>query len=145
MGIEENKALLKKTIEANVKRDIAMVEELNRSDFVGHLMSANPPVDFNLEQVKQMLENPSPTLSDYKITIEDMIAEGDKVSVRTTVSGKHTGKFFNIESTGKSVTIAQYTIFRIQDGKIAEGWNLGNAAGLLEQVGVIPPLDEIGK
>jgi uncharacterized protein len=71
---------------------------------------------------------------DFHNTIEEMIAEGDKVAVRLTYSGTHRGELFGIEATGRSFTYSGAAIFRIADGKIAEGWVLGDTRGLMEQL-----------
>ena len=145
MSVEQNKAVAKKAIEAMVNNDWSMLDELYTSDFVIHFLGGYPTLDLNLEQIKQAIGNAPASFTEQKITIEDMIAEGDKVSIRTTVSGKHTGNFLGIEPTGKSSTAAQFTIYHIQDGKIAEMWNLFNNLGRLQQLGVIPPTEELGK
>jgi predicted ester cyclase len=144
VGTEENKAIVKKAIEANEKNDWSLADEYYASDFVFHVMTENPPRDLTLEQLKT-LENTPPTLSDLEATIEDMIAEGDKVSVRRTVSGKHTGIGFHVEPTGKSVNMVQFIVCRFQDGKIADMWILVNMASVLQQLGIIPPAEELGK
>lgn len=70
--------------------------------------------------------------------IEDMLVDGDKVAVRTTFRGTHTGDFFGIPPTGKSVTVSGTHILRIADGKIAEHWGNNDDLGLMRQLGVIP-------
>ena len=142
MSTEENKALVKKAIEANEKNDTSMIDELYTSDFVIHLLGPNPPIDLKLEQMTT--ENAPATFTYQKIKTEDMIAEGDKVWTRMTVTAKHTGKLFNIEPTGKTSSVVRFTIWRIQDGKIAEMWNLDNGLDRLQQMGVIPPTEELG-
>jgi steroid delta-isomerase-like uncharacterized protein len=71
-------------------------------------------------------------------TLEDIVAEGDKVVVRWTGSGKHEGEFMGIAPTGKSFTIAGIDIHRIEDGKIAEHWHVVDQFSLLQQLGLIP-------
>jgi uncharacterized protein len=71
---------------------------------------------------------------DFHNTIEEIIAEGDKVVVRLTYSGTHRGELFGIGATGRRVTYSGIAIVRIADGKIAEGWVLGDTRGLIEQL-----------
>ena len=85
------------------------------------------------------------SFSDPKHILEDVIAEGDRVSLRFTISEKHTGKYFNIEPTGKSVTFARFSIYRIQDGKVAECWTLFDTLTMFQQLGALPPTEQIGK
>jgi steroid delta-isomerase-like uncharacterized protein len=80
---------------------------------------------------------------DTRHTIEDMIAEGDKVVTRFTVRGTHHGTYMNIPPTGKSITVTGIWIHRLMDGRIVEGreWGEGDWLGLLQQLGatVTPP------
>jgi predicted ester cyclase len=75
---------------------------------------------------------------DMHLTIDDAIAEGDRVAVRFTSRGTHRGAFGPIPPTGRRVTIASYLVARIADGKIAEQWGLDDQLGMLRQLGVIP-------
>jgi predicted ester cyclase len=71
-------------------------------------------------------------------TIEDQIAEGDKVVMRMTYRGTHQGELMGIPATGKPVTMTFISINRIAEGKIAEGWVNFDALGMMQQLGVIP-------
>ena len=71
-------------------------------------------------------------------TIEDMVAEDDKVVVRWTGSGSHSGEFLGIPPTGKSFSIAGIDIHRFVDGQMAEHWHVVDQLSLLQQLGVIP-------
>jgi predicted ester cyclase len=82
-----------------------------------------------------MVYSATPNLSH---TIEDMLAEGDRVAVRLTARGTHTGEFMGIPPTGKQVTVTGTVICRIAEGKIQEDWFNSDALGLLQQLGVIP-------
>ena len=72
--------------------------------------------------------------------IEDLIAEGDKVAVRQTWRGTHTGNFQGIPPTGKPVTFTSLEVYRVTGGKLAEEWVELDMLGLLQQLGVIPPM-----
>jgi len=71
---------------------------------------------------------------DFHNSIEEMIADGDKVVVRLNYSGTHQGELFDIQATGRRVTYSGVAIFRIADSKIAEGWVLGDTRGLIQQL-----------
>jgi steroid delta-isomerase-like uncharacterized protein len=75
---------------------------------------------------------------DRQVTIDDVIAEGDRVVVRTTLNGTHQGKMQGIPATGNLVTQPSITIFRLANGKIAEGWYSTDNLGMMQQLGVIP-------
>ena len=72
--------------------------------------------------------------------IEDQVAEGDKVATRLTFSGTHSGELMGIPPTGKQVTFTAITIDQLVDGKITERWHLFDTLGMLQQLGVIPPM-----
>ena len=74
------------------------------------------------------------------VTVEDMIAEGDRVAARFTARGIHKGSFMNLPPTGKPITMTGIEIFRIEDGKIAELWGEANLLGLMVQLGIIPAI-----
>ncbi len=77
-----------------------------------------------------------------QLIAEDMIAEGDKVVVRSTFRGTHKGDLMGIPPTGKQVTMPLILIYRIADDKIVEHWMQADALGLLQQLGVIPPMGQ---
>ena len=75
---------------------------------------------------------------DIHITIEDEIAEGDKVLSRWTLRGTHKGEFAGTAPTGKHVTVTAMTLFRFEAGKIVEGWDYWDALGFMTQLGLLP-------
>jgi len=76
---------------------------------------------------------------DFQVTVEDVVAEGDKVARRVTLSGTHKGEYMGIPPTGKQMTMGVITIERIEGGKIAEQWGEADMLGLMQQLGVMPP------
>jgi predicted ester cyclase len=87
-----------------------------------------------LKQVWAMLLRVYP---DIHLVVEDLIAEGDKVVGRTTVSGTHQGEFMGVAGTGKSVTYNEIFIFRIVDGKVVETWGVVDVYAQMKQIGVV--------
>ena len=75
---------------------------------------------------------------DLQYTVEDQIAEGDKVVTRYTASGTHRGELMGIAPTGSRVEITGISITRVEDGKIEEIWETHDALGMMRQLGVIP-------
>lgn len=75
---------------------------------------------------------------DRQVTIDDVVAEGDRVVVRTTLNGTHQGEMQGIPATGNAVTQPSITIFRLTNGKIAEGWYASDHLSMMQQLGVIP-------
>jgi hypothetical protein len=88
-----------------------------------------------LKQVWAMLLHGLP---DLQITVEDVLAEGDKVVCRNTVTGTHHGEYMGVPPTGKSITYNEIFIFRLVDGRIAETWGVVDVLSQLRQLGVFP-------
>lgn len=74
---------------------------------------------------------------DLHVKIEDLIAEGDKVVSRNTVTGTHKGEYMGLPPTGKAVTYNEIFIFRVEDGRIAETWGVVDVLSQMKQLGVI--------
>ena len=127
MRTEENKALIRLVFEKALNRGhLAIVDEVFSSHFVDH---STPGQVAGPEGVKAYFEQVLRGFPDIHVTIEDMIAESDKVAVRTTWQGTHSGIYEGVESTGKLAKRTLVQIFRLSDGKIQEEWNEGE--GLL--------------
>jgi steroid delta-isomerase-like uncharacterized protein len=75
---------------------------------------------------------------DLRLTIDDLIAQGEKVVFRLTVHGTHQGTFMGIPPTGKNVSISAIDIVRFVDDQIVEHWGLMDSLGLMQQLGVMP-------
>ncbi|MCX6700918.1 MAG: ester cyclase [Methanomicrobiales archaeon] len=72
------------------------------------------------------------------VTIDDIMADGDKVTARFTARGTHKGEFMGIPPTGKAIAMTGIEIFRVKEGKIAELWGEVNQMGLMQQLGILP-------
>jgi predicted ester cyclase len=104
-----------------------------------------PPGLVGPQGVKDYLYEPwFAAFPDAQFTLEDLIAEGDKVTFRATLRGTHRGEFMGIAPTGKHVTMTAIGIGRIEEGKIAEGWQSTDVLGLLQQLGAIPQMAQGG-
>ena len=137
MSSEENKALTRRLYEDVFnQRQLAHVDELCSADHVFH----NPPTTLHgREEFKQLLSLYLTAFPDARFTVEDEIAEGDRVASRYTFRGTHQGELMGIAPTGKQVTVTGIIINRIVGGKSAEGWLNFDALGMLQQLGVVPP------
>lgn len=80
----------------------------------------------------------SSVFSDVAFTIEDLIATGDKVALRWTMTGTHTGELYGVPPTGERVTVDALEIDRLTDGKLVETWTQSDERGLMEQIGALP-------
>lgn len=74
----------------------------------------------------------------YELHADDLVAEGDRVAVRATFRGKHTGDFQGIAATGREVAISLMLFYRLAGGRIAEHWMNADSLGLLQQLGAVP-------
>ena len=137
MSAEQNKTLVRRFVdEVQSRGNIDAIDELCAPEFVNH--SAPPGVPSNCEGVKQVTATFRRAFPDSYFTIEDMIAEGDKVATRKTFHGTHRGEFMSIPPTGQRVSIGLIDIVRIVDGRVVEHWSMGDNLGMMQQLGVIP-------
>ncbi len=104
---------------------------------MAHLGALSQPVQ-GLEAAKQFDTMLRGAFPDIHFTVEDQIAETDKVVTRWTARGTHRGQLMGIPATNRSVTWAGITIHRIADGRVAESWVSSDALGLMQQLGVSP-------
>ena len=140
MSTEDNKALIHKWVDEVLNtRDVSdqsPAYQLVASDFVGHF-PGQPPIE-GLEAFRQFGSLYFSAFPDLQITPEDLIAEGDKVTMRYGWGGTHRGELMGIPATGKQVRTSGISILRIANGKIAEQWDNFDNLSMLQQLGVIP-------
>ena len=136
MSIEENKAVVRRFFEELLSRDdIAVADELLSPGF--RFYFAGSPDPMNLESYKEFLVARRAAFPDRRFVVEDMIAEGDKVSVRFTMRGTHKGEFRGIAPSGKEVTMTGIDTIRLSDGKMVEDRVEVDQLGMMRQLGVI--------
>lgn len=131
---ERNKEMVRAAF-GGLEEVMARHDELYDADWVGHFPGM-PPLD--LDGHRQYSEAMSAAFPDLVRTIEDLVAEGDKVAARWTARGTHTGDFMGLPPSGSVATSSGITVFRIADGRIAEEWSESDMLGLLQQLGAIP-------
>ena len=133
----ENKAIVRRFFEEAVnKGNMTVVDELIAQNYIEHKGPVGPPS--GIEGFKQFIAMVATAFPDLQVTIEDLIAEGDKVVARVTVRGTHKGTLMgNIPPTGKHAVWTGIDIFQIANGKIVGRWNQRDLLGLMQQLGVI--------
>ena len=137
MSIEENKALVRREYEQGVNlQDFRVRDEVLADNFVAHF-PGHAPIH-GVDAFREFTSAFFTAFPDLKATIEDLVAEDDKVAVRQTWRGTHTSNFLHIPPTGKQVTFTSIEIYRVSGGKLAEEWVELDMLGLLQQLGVIP-------
>ncbi len=116
--------------------NLAAVDKYIAADYVEHQMMPGQPA--GTEGFKQMLTTLRTAFPDLHITIEDMLVDGDKVAVRSTLRGTQKGELMGTAPTGKSVTVTGIDILRMKDGKAVEHWGNEDDLGMMQQLGAIP-------
>lgn len=138
MSTEQNKALVRHMLDETFNRaNIEHFDEALASDFVEHEVLP-PGIPSGREGAKQLTAMLHSAFSDFQATIEDMVAEGDKVVIRQTWTGTHTGEFMGISPTGNSVSFGVIDILRVAEGRCVEHWGQMDTMSLMQQLGVIP-------
>ena len=143
MSAEDNKAIVRRFYEELSKGDMAAADALIATNVVDH--------DENLETAvrgpksfKRMAASLRSSFPDICFTVEDEVAEGDKVDVRWTMRGTQEGEFMGVPGSGKQVTGAGMHFLRLAGGKIVEIWVNRDELDMMRQLGVVPTMGESG-
>jgi len=131
MLLEENKAIVRRFYEAANKHNVDLAAEFVAPDYVDYTNKIE-----GVEGVKQFGNMLIKGFPDIHWTIEDIVAEEDKVWVRTTITGTHRGEYRGVPPTGKDITIRCVDILRIVDGKIVEAWAVDDLLDFYKKLGV---------
>jgi predicted ester cyclase len=136
VSADDHKAIVRRWIEAYNDRDEQAEADARTPDYVAHAPGLPGPL--NSEGWTQFIATFSEAFPDIRLTVEDILAEGDMVATRVSFHGTHTGEFQGIPPTNKQVAFSEITLDRIVDGKVAEHWLELDQLGLLQQLGVAP-------
>jgi len=129
--LEENKAKVRKVIEAINSQNLDSLDDLTAPDYFDHMHQ------LDLEGVKRFMALIFKAFPDWHETIEDVIAEGENVWIRVRGTGTHMGEYRGLSPTGKKVTGKGVNIYRIVNGKFVEGWAVEDWLDFLMQLGVV--------
>jgi len=141
MSVKENKEMYEQAVkDLNAsKGDVAKIrsalEKCCAPGFINHNARGG---DMNLDQIAQYYAEFWVTCPDFNVSIDDMIAEGDKLAACCTGKGTHKGTYMGIAPTGKQITALTMQFGKIEGGKFVEVWELPDAMGMMIQLGVIP-------
>jgi steroid delta-isomerase-like uncharacterized protein len=137
MTAETNKAIIRRIVEEIQNGgNLALIDELLAPNFVNHTPA--PGLSPDREGIKHLFSMFRAAFPDGSMTIEDMIAEEEKVVTRKTYRGTHLGEFLGIPPTGRHISVGLIDMMRVVDGKVVEHWSVGDDLGMLQQLGVIP-------
>jgi steroid delta-isomerase-like uncharacterized protein len=137
MSVDDNKEVIRAYVETIFNhKQVDRADELVASDYVDH--AALPGQAPGLEGAKKKWAMYLAGIPDLRVTIEELVAEGDKVGVRRSYAGTHRGELLGVPPTGKQVRVGGISIFRLAGGKIAEQWEQLDRLALMQQLGVLP-------
>ena len=136
MSTEENKAVVRRFFEELLGTDnYAVADELLSPDFRFYFVGS--PVAMDLESYKEFLVARRAAFPDRSFVVEDMIAEGDKVSARFTMRGTHNGELRGIAPSGREVTMTGIDMIRLAEGKMVEDRVEVDQLGMMQQLGAV--------
>ncbi|MEW2574826.1 ester cyclase [Streptomyces syringium] len=141
MSAEENKKLVRRFYAEIDQGNIDALDDLVAEDYLDHSPPPFPGFGPGLEGLKQIFRlfwEATPGTHE----IQDQVAEGDKVVTRLLCRGAHERDLPGIPATGNQLEITATVVHRIENGKLAEKWSDKDTLGLLQQLGVLPPLGE---
>ena len=137
MTPDEGRALINRFYDEGWNaNNLDVYDELVTDDFVDHqALPGLPPGREGFKGLNVMFRSAFP---DVWVDVDNIVAEDDKVGCRWHSGGTHQGELFGIPPTGKSVDITATVFYRVEDGRLAEGWINRDDVGLMRQLGVIP-------
>jgi predicted ester cyclase len=136
MSIEENKAVVRRFFEELLSTDnLALADEILSPGFRFYFAGSPDPMD--LKSYKGFLAARRGAFPDRRFLVEDMIAEGDKVSARFTMRGTHNGELRGIAPSGREVTMTGIDMIRLEEGKMVEDRVEVDQLGMMQQLGAV--------
>jgi len=139
VDLEANKAIIQRLYDEENKGNLGAIDELMASDFLMH-GDALAPLTKGSAAVKGSVRAVREAFPDLVVTIENMVAQDDKVATRLRWRGTHTGAFMGLPPTNKEMTWTAIAVNRIENGKVVERWFNADTFGLLQQFGLIPKM-----
>lgn len=128
----DNKTLTRNFYAALTEGRFTVVDELVSEDFIEH---EDVPTDADgRDGLHEMFEGLHAAFTDFAMTIEDMVAEGDKVFVRATMQGIQRAEFLGIPSKGKPMLVPVADVLRFENGRIVEHWGVMDTGQMMEQL-----------
>lgn len=134
MTTDDNKALVQRFYEEVInQKNLAALDQFVAPNAVNHTVPTGLP-----QGQSQFLGMHLGAFPDVNVTVEDLLAEGDKVIARVSIRGTQQGAFGSIHPRGKPIMVMAINIFRITNGKMVEHWGLADRLSALQQLGVVP-------
>jgi steroid delta-isomerase-like uncharacterized protein len=114
-------------------RDLGVLERFFAPDVVSHNMPPSFPA--GIEGVRRFFETFRDAFPDATVRIDEVVVEGDRAAVATTIEGTHTGELLGMAPTGRRVAVTGIDLVRVVDGRVVEHRGLTDTVGLLRQLG----------
>lgn len=136
---EQNKAIVRRYLEdVFAGGDLDVIAQLFDPNYVEHDPASDEEIRGH-DGVRRDLSIYQSALSDLEITVDDQVAEGDRVATRATMRATHVEELLGVPPTGNRVRVTGIVLHRVSGGKLVEGWWNWDTLGLLQQIGGIPP------
>jgi len=138
--MSDAKDVVRRLEEAWDANDLATVDELLAPDLVSH--DAPPGVPQGRDGAKAAHQMAMTSFPDRRMTIEDVVGDGDRVAVRTTIRGTNSGgvPFLGVPANGKQIEIESISIYRVANGRVVEHWGQNDVGRLMMQLGAASPM-----
>lgn len=114
--------------------DPEAVDRFFTSDVIVHGLAPGVDDATGTSHLKELAKNLVSAFPDVKLTVEEVVREGDKIAARVSLEGTHKGEFAGIKPTGRKVKVANFAVYRVRGDKIAEVWSLVDLAQLRAQL-----------
>jgi steroid delta-isomerase-like uncharacterized protein len=134
----DSKAVVRSMYEAINARQFDRFDEVIAADAAFHL--AHLPAPVGRDELKASMRGYVESFPDMRLTVTDVVAEGDRVAVRLVAEGTHAGPFGAVEATGRAIAVVETDFLRLAGGQIVDGWVLYDQFTLLVQLGLLPDL-----
>ena len=141
MTQETNKELTRRFFEGFSAGDISVINELVSPDLIDHTTEVPDGVSA-FEMLTGNVSMLKGAVPDVKFVVTDIVAEGSKIAVFTTMTGTHEGELMGLPATGNAISVNSVDFFRFEDGQIVERWGVEDSLVMMTQLGAIPPMTE---
>jgi len=126
------KAIVLRVLRAMETGEEAEFDAVMAEDYIQHNHLGN-----GREPVKKMVAGLRRAFPDLRVVAEDLVAEGDRVAARVTITGTHQGRFLGVDPTNKPITIRSVDIWRIEAGRLKEHWDVVDRLEFMQQLGLV--------
>lgn len=130
--MNDEKAIVLRVLRAMETGDDAEFDAVMAEDYIQHNHLGN-----GRDPVKKMVAGLRRAFPDLKVVAEDLVAEGDRVVARVTITGTHQGRFLGVDPTHRPITIRSVDIWRIEDGRLKEHWDVVDRLEFMQQLGLV--------